>query len=55
MNNVTIGMDLGDKNNAVCILNGLGKVVNQTMIVNSSDDLKKFFLNPAVNIFSDYH
>jgi len=44
MNSVTIGMDLGDKNNTVCILNGLGKIVNQTTIVNSSDDLKKLFL-----------
>ncbi|HHD64616.1 MAG TPA: IS110 family transposase, partial [Desulfobulbaceae bacterium] len=43
MNTVTIGMDLGDKNHALCILDKSGKVVKQTTITNTSDDLKKFF------------
>jgi len=43
MNSVTIGMDLGDKNHALCILDKSGKVIKQTTITNTSDDLKKFF------------
>lgn len=43
MHNVTIGMDLGDKNNAICILDSLGKVIDQTTVANTNDDLKEFF------------
>jgi len=43
MNTVTIGMDLGDKNHALCILDKAGKVIKQTTITNTSDDIKKFF------------
>jgi len=43
MRNVTIGMDLGDKNNAICILDSLGKVVEQTTVANTSDKLTHFF------------
>ena len=43
MNTVTIGMDLGDKNHALCILDKSGKVIKQMTITNTSDDLKKFF------------
>lgn len=43
MNTVTIGMDLGDKNHALCILDKSGKVIKQTTVTNTSNDLKKFF------------
>lgn len=43
MNSITIGMDLGDKNNAVCILNKFGKTVSETTVANTSDDLKTLF------------
>ncbi len=32
MNTVTIEMDLGDKNHALCILDKLGKIIKQTTI-----------------------
>ena len=38
MNTVTIGMDLGDKNHALCILDKSGKVIKQMTITNTSDD-----------------
>ena len=44
MRNVTIGMDLGDKNNAICILDSLGKDVEQTTVANTSDKLTHFCL-----------
>ena len=43
MNNVTIGMDLGDKNNAVCILDGSGKLVGEATVANTRDGLSQFF------------
>ena len=48
MHSVTIGMDLSDKNNAICILNNSGKIVDQATVANTSqkrlgliDDLKE--------------
>ena len=43
MNNVTIGMDLGDKKNAVCILNGSGKLIGEATVANTRDGLSQFF------------
>jgi transposase len=42
--NMTIGMDLGDKNNTVCVLDGDGKVVLRKEIVNTKESLVKFFV-----------
>jgi transposase len=41
--NMTIGMDLGDKNNTVCVLNSAGDVVLRKEIVNTKESLVKFF------------
>lgn len=37
-------MDLGDKNNAICVLDSSGKPVGRNTIANTRDDLSKFFL-----------
>jgi len=44
MDNVTIGMDLGDKNHALFILDQEGKVCFQGSIQNSKEDLVEFFI-----------
>jgi transposase len=41
--NMTIGMDLGDKNNTVCVLDSAGEVVLRKEIVNTKESLVKFF------------
>lgn len=41
--NMTIGMDLGDKNNTVCVLNAAGEVVLREQLVNTKESLMKFF------------
>jgi len=41
--NMTIGMDLGDKNNTVCVLDSEGEVVLKKEIVNTKEALVKFF------------
>jgi len=43
MNTVTIGMDLGDKNNVVCVLNAKGKMVIETTIKNDRKSINIFF------------
>lgn len=43
MNNITIGMDLGDTKNVICILDSSGKAVGQATVDNTHDDLRKFF------------
>lgn len=40
---MTIGMDLGDKKNTVCVLDRAGEVVLRTEIVNTKESLVKFF------------
>jgi len=42
-NNITVGMDLGDKNHEVCILDADGKVLLRKQITNTKEALKKFF------------
>lgn len=42
MGNVTIGMDLGDKNHAVCVFDH-NEIVHQGSIRNTKDELVKFF------------
>lgn len=39
----TIGMDLGDKKNTVCVLDSAGEVVLRKEIVNTKESLVKFF------------
>ena len=41
-NSMTIGMDLGDKNNTVCVLDGAGVVVLREQLVNSKASMMKF-------------
>lgn len=43
MNNITIGMDLGDKNNVICVLNAAGKPIKNLTIKNTEDALRSFF------------
>ena len=42
-NTMTIGMDLGDKNNTVCVLDSAGEVVLKKEITNTKESLMKFF------------
>jgi transposase len=41
--NITIGMDLGDKNHEVCVLDADGKVVLREQITNTKESVNKFF------------
>lgn len=41
--NITIGMDLGDKNNVVCVLDDTGKTMKSCTIENNQESLKVFF------------
>jgi transposase len=42
--NITIGMDLGDKNNVVCVLDSSGKEILSDTIENRKESLNAFFL-----------
>ena len=46
----TIGMDLGDKNNQICVLDAEGEILEEASIVNTRVGLEKFFKGrePAV-------
>ena len=46
----TIGMDLGDKKNQICVLDAEGKILEEASIVNTRAGLEKFFKGrePAV-------
>ena len=43
MTSVTIGMDLGDKNHEVCVLNQKGHVVDRVSVRNTRKQLQKTF------------
>ncbi len=43
MKNITIGMDLGDKNHVVCVLNAEGDIVTETNIKNDRESIKTLF------------
>jgi len=43
MNNVTIGMDLGDKNHEVCVLDQKGHLIDRFVVGNTRKQLKKIF------------
>lgn len=40
---ITIGMDVGDKNNEVCVLDATGKVTARKQMVNTKESVVKFF------------
>ncbi len=43
MNNVTIGMDLGDKNSVVRVMNNAGVIVNNHTVDNTEKSIRTFF------------
>ncbi len=43
MDNITIGMDLGDKKHVVCVLDIAGKAIHSSAIDNCSESILKFF------------
>lgn len=43
MNNITIGMDIGDKNNAICVLSSGGELINNDTIENTDKSIGSFF------------
>ena len=43
MTNVTIGMDLGDKNHEVCVLDQEGQIMDRYSVGNTRDQLQKMF------------
>jgi transposase len=43
MTNVTIGMDLGDKNHEVCVLDQEGRLMDRFVVGNTRKQLQKFF------------
>ncbi len=45
MTTITIGMDLGDKNNVICVLNNDGNTIKNVTIENSNTSLRSFFKN----------
>ncbi len=43
MNNITVGMDLGDKEHVVCVLDISGNVIHSSVIDNSQKSILRFF------------
>ncbi len=43
MKSITIGMDLGDKNHVVCVLNAEGDVIIETTVKNNKESIDIFF------------
>ena len=39
---ITIGLDLGDKKHAICVLNQAGEIVEERSITNHRESLKRF-------------
>lgn len=40
---ITVGMDMGDKNHSVCVLDGEGQVLERGTVVNTAQALRKYF------------
>jgi transposase len=58
MTNVTIGIDLGDKNHEVCVLNMEGEVVERFSVKNTKTQMEKElkrFSNPVIAIETGTH
>lgn len=47
MNSITIGMDLGDKNNLIFVLDDAGNVLKTSVITNNKKSIVKFFTHYA--------
>ena len=47
MTTVTIGIDLGDKNHEVCVLDNAGEVIDRFMVGNTKIQLQKAFAKYA--------
>lgn len=43
MNSVTIGMDLGDKNNVVCVVDSKGTIIESQPIENNKESIRSFY------------
>lgn len=43
MKSITIGMDLGDKNNVVCVMNSAGTILDKREVGNTSESMRTFF------------
>ena len=44
MTNVTIGIDLGDKNHEVCVLDNAGEVIERFMVGNTKIQIQSFLV-----------
>ena len=44
MNSITVGMDLGDKTNLVCVLDKAGNLLQSKSIDNNLESIKKYFM-----------
>jgi transposase len=42
-NGITVGMDMGDKNHSVCVLDADGEVQERTTVTNTSKAIRKYF------------
>jgi len=40
---ITIGMDMGDKNHSICVLDAEGEVVERTTVTNTAKAIRKYF------------
>ena len=49
-NGITVGMDMGDKNHSVCILDAEGEVQERTAVTNTATAIRKHFevLDPCL-------
>jgi transposase len=43
MNSITIGMDLGDKNNVICVIDNEGAVIKSSTVENTTKAIRKYF------------
>lgn len=43
----TIGVDMGDKNHRICVLDGEGEVVERTTVTNTAKAIEKYFRKPS--------
>ena len=43
MHSVTIGMDIGDNNLVICVLNNEARQINSTTIANTREAIDSFF------------
>ena len=46
---ITIGLDLGDKKHAICVLNKAGEIVDERSITNHRESLRRLSQKYALN------